>query len=88
MAIAWRGNNSALARHPQDSVNMYFVPTVSPEGKKRYQYVLVKACYHQAFLLCSAKGTVPDYAVVVEEGAGEPCELVRKRMKLLYGFEH
>jgi len=62
----------------------------SPEGKKIYAYVAVRADKLEGFIEAQKKGLFypEDYGIILESGEGEPAPEVRERMTKEYGFNH
>jgi hypothetical protein len=72
----------------EKKINVYYMPGTGREGKIMYSYAVCSALLHEQFVACVKLGEIPDYAVVVAAGDGEPDQAVKDRMKLYYGFDH
>ncbi len=72
----------------EKEVNCYYVPGTDSSGALNYVYVVCSALLHDMFVESITKGAVPDYAVVVEMGSGEPTAEVKKKILDYYGFDH
>ena len=68
--------------------NVYYLPITTRDGRNHYSYIVVSALLHEQFVKAVEMNQVPDYAVVVERGFGEPTDQVKKKMKDFYGFDH
>lgn len=71
----------------EKKVNVYFVPGHDKHGNPSYIYAVCSAMLHEQFMECARDGGIPDYAVVVARGDGEPTAEVKERIKLLYGWD-
>lgn len=62
----------------------------SPDGKKIYAYLAIRADKLQAFMDAQQTGTFypEEYGMVLESGEGEPSEEVKQKMTKEYGFNH
>ncbi|MBV8938699.1 MAG: hypothetical protein JO089_02515 [Alphaproteobacteria bacterium] len=83
----------ALPSHQQrlaeeKKVNVYFVPGADRNGNPNYVYAVCSSMLHEMFLHAVRDGNIPDFAVVVEMGGGEPSEAVKEKMLRYYGFDH
>ena len=78
----------ARSREHAKAVSVYFVPGKVKDGRSTYVYAVVRASLNERFLQALQQGIIPDFAVVVESGYGEPTEEVKQKMKKYYGFDH
>lgn len=70
-------------------VNVYFLPAHDEVANKpAFFYVLASASLHHEMLRALEEGHVPDFAVVIESGYGEPCHDTKAKIKTMYGFDH
>jgi hypothetical protein len=71
-------------------IHVYFIPMRDKySGQKLYFYAITSEVLHEQMLACLRyNGAIPDYAVVVEKGEGEPPREVKAKMKAFYGFDH
>ena len=62
----------------------------SPDGKKIFAYLAIRADKLQAFMEAQQSGTFypEDHGMVLESGEGEPSEETKQRMTKEYGFNH
>ncbi len=72
----------------EKKVRVYYVCSQDSEGTPIYCYAVVSALLHDKFLAALEYGQVPDFAVVVEMGKGEPTQAVKDKMKQYYNFDH
>lgn len=72
----------------EKQVNVYYVPGVDARGEKNYIYVVCSGLLHDLFVEAVRGGVIPDYAVVVEMGSGEPDAAIKTKMLEYYGFDH
>jgi hypothetical protein len=72
----------------EKKVNVYFVPGSDNSDQQTYAYVVVSSALHDNFMEALAKGSIPDFAVIVEMGFGEPTAEVKAKIKNYYGFDH
>jgi hypothetical protein len=74
----------------EKTVCVLLVRGESPDGKKIFAYVAIRADKLEAFMEAQKKGTFypEDYGIVVESGEGEPNETVKQKMTKEYGFNH
>lgn len=85
---------SRLSRSEQiiaeKTVCILLVRGETPDGKKIYAYVAIRADRLEAFMEAQKKGTFypEDFGIVIESGEGEPSDEVRARMTSEYGFNH
>jgi hypothetical protein len=71
-------------------INVYFVNAKDRDtGKRLYFYAIASQLLHEQ-MLSSIKqyGVIPDFAVIVEKGEGEPTSEVKAKIKAYYGFDH
>lgn len=71
----------------EKKTNVYFVPGTDRNGNPNYVYAVCSSMLHDEFVSAVRDGVVPDYAVVVEIGNGEPSQQVKDKIKLYYGFD-
>ncbi len=70
-------------------VNVYFVPAYDQvEKEMAFFYVLASAALHDKMVKSLESGTIPDFAVIVESGYGDPSFEVKDKIKTTYGFDH
>ena len=70
-------------------VNVYFIPGIDTNtGEKMYFYALASKSLHEAMVKSLEAGDIPDFAVIVEKGRGEPTAEVKEKIKRNYGFDH
>ncbi len=74
----------------EKTVCVLLVRGESPETKKIFAYVAVRADKLEEFMEAQKQGTFypEDYGIVIESGEGEPSEAIRKKMTEEYGFNH
>lgn len=72
----------------EKQVNVYFVPGTDTSGNPRYVYAVTSAMLHEQFITALDDGEIPDYAVIVATGTGEPDNDVKEKIKHYYGFDH
>ncbi len=74
----------------EKTVCVLLVRGESPDGKKIYAYVAVRADKLEGFIAAQKQGTFypEDFGIIVESGEGEPSEDVKKKMTEEYGFNH
>lgn len=72
----------------EKQVNVYFVPGRDGSGRARYAYVVCSSMLHNQLMQALRLGVIPDYAVVVETGGGEPSAEVKAKILEYYGFDH
>lgn len=60
------------------------------DGRGIYAYVAIKADKLEDFMEAQKKGVFypGEFGVIIESGAGEPSEEVKRRMTSEYGFNH
>ena len=57
-------------------------------GERHYFYVAASALLHEEFAKAMEFNQIPDFAVVVADGEGEPTDDVKAKMLEYYGFDH
>lgn len=74
----------------EKTVCILLVRGESPDNKKIYAYVAIRADKLEAFMDAQRKGLFypEDYGMVIESGEGEPTPEVKERMTREYGFNH
>lgn len=74
----------------EKTVCILLVRGETPEGKKIFAYVAVRADKLEPFMEAQKKGTFypEDFGIVIESGEGEPSAEVKKKMTEEYGFNH
>src|SRR5205823_12663502 len=74
----------------EKTVCVLLVRGESPDGKKIYAYLAIRADKLESFMEAQKQGTFypEDYGIVVESGEGEPSDEVKQRMTKEYGFNH
>jgi hypothetical protein len=74
----------------EKTVCILLVRGESPDGKKIFAYLGIRADKLEAFMEAQKLGTFfpEDYGVVIETGEGEPSEEVKQKMTQEYGFNH
>src|SRR6201986_5171509 len=74
----------------EKTVCVLLVRGESPEGKKIYAYLAIRADKLEAFMEAQKQGTFypEDYGIVIEAGEGEPSDEVKQKMTKEYGFNH
>lgn len=82
----------ALPSHQQrlaaeKKVNVYFIPGFDKNGEPGFVYAVASAMLHEQLVEAVEMGVVPDFAVVVEMGAGSPSEEVKEKIRQYYGFD-
>lgn len=85
------GSFSRYAKRYEEEkkVRVYYVPVANADASKRYYfYVVISALLHDKFMQAMDYGVIPDFAVVVEQGEGDPTPEVKDKMKRYYGFDH
>jgi superoxide dismutase len=70
-------------------VNVYYVPAHDEvENAPAFFYVLASAMLHDEMVASLKDGSIPDFAVVIESGYGEPTQEIKEKIKASYGFDH
>ena len=74
----------------EKTVCVLLVRGESPEGKRIYAYLAIRADKLEAFMEAQKQGTFfpEDYGIVIEAGEGEPSDEVKLKMTKEYGFNH
>lgn len=74
----------------EKTVCVLLVRGESPDGKKLYAYLAVRADKLEEFMEAQKQGTFypEDYGIIIESGEGEPTDEVKKKMTEEYGFNH
>jgi hypothetical protein len=74
----------------EKTVCILLVRGESPDNKKIYAYVAIRADKLEGFIEAQKKGLFypEDYGIILESGEGEPLPEVRERMTKEYGFNH
>lgn len=74
----------------EKTVCVLLVRGESPEGKKIFAYVAIRADKLETFMAAQKQGTFypEDYGVVIESGEDEPSDEVKAKMTKEYGFNH
>jgi len=74
----------------EKTVCVLLVRGESPDGKKIYAYLAIRADKLEAFMEAQKQGTFypEDYGIVIEAGEGEPSDEVKQKMTKEYGFNH
>ena len=74
----------------EKTVCVLLVRGESPDGKKIYAYIAIRADKLESFMEAQQQGTFypEDYGIVIESGEGEPSDEVRAKMTQEYGFNH
>ncbi len=62
----------------------------SPDAKRIFAYVAVRADKLEEFMEAQKQGTFypEEYGIVIESGEGDPSDEIRKKMTEEYGFNH
>lgn len=74
----------------EKTVCILLVRGETPDNKKIYAYVAIRADRLESFMEAQKQGTFypEDYGIVIESGEGEPTAEVKKKMTEEYGFNH
>lgn len=74
----------------EKTVCILLVRGETPEKKKIYAYVAIRADKLESFMEAQKQGTFypEDFGIVIESGEGEPSEEIKKKMTEEYGFNH
>lgn len=74
----------------EKTVCILLVRGETPDSKKIYAYVAIRADRLESFMEAQKQGTFypEDFGIVVESGEGEPSDEVKKKMTEEYGFNH
>ena len=70
-------------------IHVYFIPAIDLTTKQHiYFYAIASELLHPQMMRALADGNIPDFAVVVQKGTGEPDTEVKNKIKAYYGFDH
>lgn len=74
----------------EKTVCILLVRGESPDTKKIYAYVAIRADKLESFMEAQRNGLFypEDYGMVIESGEGDPSQEVKERMTHEYGFNH
>lgn len=74
----------------EKTVCVLLVRGETPDGKKIYAYVAVRADKLESFMQAQKSGTFypEDFGIIIESGEGEPSAEIKKKMTDEYGFNH
>jgi len=74
----------------EKTVCVLLVRGESPDGKKIFAYLAIRADKLESFMEAQKSGTFfpEDYGIVLEAGEGEPSDEVKVKMTQEYGFNH
>jgi hypothetical protein len=74
----------------EKTVCILLVRGESPDGKKIYAYVAIRADKLESFMEAQKQGTFypEDYGIIIESGEGEPSDEIKHKMTQEYGFNH
>jgi hypothetical protein len=74
----------------EKTVCVLLVRGESPDGKKIFAYIAIRADKLESFMEAQKQGTFypEDYGIVLESGEGEPSDEVKHKMTTEYGFNH
>lgn len=74
----------------EKTVCILLVRGESPDGRKIYAYLAIRADKLEAFMEAQKQGTFypEDFGIVIESGEGEPSGTVKQKMTKEYGFNH
>lgn len=74
----------------EKTVCVLLVRGESPDDKKIYAYLAIRADKLEAFMEAQKQGTFypEDYGIVLESGEGEPSDEIKQKMTQEYGFNH
>lgn len=86
--MSYRRDSYADRLAQEKKVNIYFIPYEDDSSKKLYAYVAASALLHDKFMAALEFNQIPDFAVVVARGEGEPTTEVKDMIKRYYGFDH
>ena len=76
-------------RYAEESkVDVYFVSFSNADDQSYYFYVMASALLRKEFIKAKEAKVIPDFAVVLRHGPGEPSEDTKQKMKDYYGFDH
>jgi hypothetical protein len=69
-------------------VTIYYIPVNMLDGRSEYLFVASSALLHEQFMAALEFNQIPDFAVIVAHGEGEPNEDVKLKLKHYYGYDH
>jgi len=71
-------------------IHVYFVKSKDRHtGKMGYFYAIASSALHDRMMYCLKNdGFIPNFAVIVEQGEGEPTKDIKAKVKAYYGFDH
>lgn len=73
----------------QKKVRVYYIPALENESNQQtFFYALASEALHDEMMASLDKGSIPNFAVIVESGYGEPTKEIKDKIKLHYGFDH
>lgn len=74
----------------EKTVCVLLVRGESPDGKKIFAYIAIRADKLESFMEAQKQGTFypEDYGIILETGEGEPSDDIKMRMTTEYGFNH
>ena len=74
----------------EKTVCVLLVRGESPDGKKIYAYIAIRADKLESFMEAQKQGTFypEDYGIILEAGEGEPSDDIKAKMTQEYGFNH
>ncbi len=74
----------------EKTVCILLVRGETPDNKKIFAYVAVRADKLESFMQAQKQGTFypEDYGIVIESGEGEPSAEIKEKMTKEYGFNH
>jgi len=74
----------------EKTVCVLLVRGESPDGKKIFAYLAIRADKLESFMEAQKQGTFfpEDYGIIIESGEGEPSDEVKLKMTQEYGFNH
>lgn len=72
----------------EKKTNVYYIPGTDAQGAFTYAYAVCSALLHEQMVEAVRLGTIPDFAVIVEAGTGQPSEETKARIAEYYGFTH
>lgn len=71
-------------------IRVYFIRGLDKTTNERaYFYAIAHHSLHEKMMLSlNEDGNIPNFAVIVEKGYGDPTPEVKAKMKNFYGFDH
>ncbi|MBY0407042.1 MAG: hypothetical protein K2Q01_05070 [Rickettsiales bacterium] len=74
----------------EKTVCVLLVRGESPDGKKIFAYLALRADKLESFMEAQKQGTFfpEDFGIVLEAGEGEPSDEIKHKMTQEYGFNH